>query len=88
MDRADIMLIDAPPVLSGHALALSAQVDAVVVVVRLKALRTSALEDLGWTLEASPAVKLGFVVTGDDKSEGYGQSRYGSSDRPRRSGPG
>ena len=81
--RADIMLIDAPPVLSGHALALSAHVDAVVVVVRLKALSTSALEDLGWTLEASPAVKLGFVVTGDDKSEGYGQSRYGLSDRPR-----
>jgi Mrp family chromosome partitioning ATPase/capsular polysaccharide biosynthesis protein len=81
--RADIMLVDAPPVLSGHALALSAHVDAIVVVVRLKALRTSALEDLGWTLEASPAVKLGFVVTGDDGSEGYGQSRYGLSDRRR-----
>ena len=81
-DRADIVLVDSPPVLSGHAIALSAHVDAVVVVVRLKALKTSALEDLGWMLEASPAIKLGFVVTGDDKSEGYGsQQRYRPSNR-------
>ena len=71
--RADIVLVDAPPVLSGHAIALSAHVDAVVVVVRLKALRMSTLQDMGWILEASPAIKLGFVVTGDDRSEGYGQ---------------
>jgi hypothetical protein len=82
--RADIVLVDSPPVLSGHAIALSAHVDAVVVVVRLGALTTSALEDLGWMLEASPAIKLGFVVTGDDKGESYGsQHRYGASNRRR-----
>ena len=46
LGRADVVLVDGPPVLSGHAIALSAHVDAVVVVVRLKALRTSALEEL------------------------------------------
>jgi polysaccharide biosynthesis transport protein len=72
-DRAEIVLVDAPPLLKSNAIALSAHVDALVVVVRLKALRTSALQDLGWMLEASSASKLGFVVTGADKSEGYGQ---------------
>jgi Mrp family chromosome partitioning ATPase len=85
--RADIVLVDSPPVLSGHAIGLSAHVDAVVVVVRLKALKTSALEDLGWMLEASPAIKLGFVVTGDDTSEGYGSQKYGPSNRRRAGRP-
>jgi capsular exopolysaccharide synthesis family protein len=80
--RADIVLVDSPPVLSGHAIALSAHVDAVVVVVRLNALKTSALEDLSWMLESSPAIKLGFVVTGDDEGAGYGsQQRYAPSHR-------
>jgi polysaccharide biosynthesis transport protein len=68
--QADVVLVDAPPLLRGHAIALSAHVDALVVIVRLKALRTSALHDLGWMLEASPATKLGFVLTGViEKSE-------------------
>ncbi len=71
-DRADIVLVDAPPLLMGHAIALSAHVDAVVVVVRLKALRASALQDMSRILEASPATKLGFILTGVDKSESYG----------------
>ena len=82
--HADIVLVDSPPVLSANAIALSAHVDAIVVVVRLKALRMSALEDLGWMLEASPAIKLGFVATGDDTSESYGSyRRYGPSNRRR-----
>jgi capsular exopolysaccharide synthesis family protein len=81
---ADLVLVDSPPVVSGNAIALSALVDAVVVVVRLNAVPMSALEHLHWTLEASPAIKLGFVVTGDDKSEGYGSyQRYGPSNRRR-----
>lgn len=81
-DRADIVLVDAPPLLMGHAIALSAHVDAVVVVVRLKALRTSALQDMSQILEASPATKLGFVLAGVDKSEGYWQrQRYPASER-------
>ncbi len=80
--RADIVLVDAPPLLMSHSIALSAHVDAVVVVVRLKALRTSALHDMTRILEASPAAKLGFVLTGVDKTEDYGQyQRYAASER-------
>jgi succinoglycan biosynthesis transport protein ExoP len=81
-DRVDLVLVDAPPLLKGHAIALSAHVDAVVVVVRLKALRTSALQDMSRILEASPATKLGFVLTGVDRTEGYGpHQRYAASER-------
>ena len=79
--RADVVLVDGPPALSGHAIALSTHVDGVVVVVRLKALKTAALEELGWLLEASPAAKLGFIVTGDDKTESYGQKKRPSKRR-------
>jgi capsular exopolysaccharide synthesis family protein len=80
--RADIVLVDAPPLLRSHAIALSPHVDAVVVVVGLKELRTSTLQDLSWVLEASAAPKLGFILTGVDKSEGYGtQQRYRPSER-------
>jgi tyrosine-protein kinase len=88
--HADIILVDAPPLLMGHSIALSAHVDAVVVVVRLKALRTSALQDMTRVLEASPAVKLGFVLTGVDKTEGYGYGqyqRYAASERRTSSPP-
>jgi capsular exopolysaccharide synthesis family protein len=72
--RADVVLVDAPPILRGHAIALSAHVDAVVVVARLKALRTSALQEMGWVLDAASTTKLGFIVTGADKGDGnYGQ---------------
>jgi polysaccharide biosynthesis transport protein len=81
-DRSDIVLVDAPPLLRGHAIALSAHVGAVVVVVRLKALRTSALQDMSRILEASPATKLGFILTGVDRSEGSRQhQRHSASER-------
>jgi capsular exopolysaccharide synthesis family protein len=76
-NQVDFVLVDAAPLLVGDAIALSAYVDAVVVVVRLKALRRSTLEDLNGILDASPAVKLGFILTGAEKSEGYG--RYSSN---------
>jgi succinoglycan biosynthesis transport protein ExoP len=86
-DRADIVLVDAPPLLS-HAIALSAHVDAVVVVVRLKALRTSTLDEMTRILEAMPVTKLGFIVTGVGKSEGYGQQpRYAVSERRAEAAP-
>jgi Mrp family chromosome partitioning ATPase len=86
--RADIVLVDGPPVLRSNAIALSAHVDAVVVVVRLKHLRASALQDLGSMLEASPTTRLGFVVTGVSKVEGYGnRQRYVASEQPPKARP-
>ena len=84
----DIVLVDAPPLLIGHAIGLSAHVDAVVVVARLKALRMSTLQDMSGILEASPATKLGFILTGVEQHDGYGQrQRYSSSTQRADAGP-
>lgn len=86
--RADIVLVDAPPLLMGDTIALSAHVDAIIVVVRLKALRTSTLQDMSRILEVSPATKLGFILTGADRSGGYGQGqRYAGHKRRAEAGP-
>jgi Mrp family chromosome partitioning ATPase/capsular polysaccharide biosynthesis protein len=79
-ERADYILIDAGPLLpTGDAIALSAQVDAIVPVVRLRVLPLSALDDLARTLESSPAAKVGFVVTAAEETAQ--QSRYSGSPR-------
>ena len=79
--RADIVLVDASPLLRSNAIALSAHVDAIIAVVRLKGLRAPALDEMGWMLEAAPAPTLGFVVTGAEKSAGPGYG-YGYGKQP------
>jgi polysaccharide biosynthesis transport protein len=75
--RADIVLLDAPPVLRvGDAMALTPVVDGVLVVVRFRAAHRSLLNELSRALDASPAPKLGFVLTDTDLGEGYGESYY------------
>lgn len=81
--RADILLIDTPPLLSvGDAHALSARVDGLLLVTRLNTLRRPMLGELHRILAASPAVKLGFVLAGAEHEEGYGGDYYYSA-RPR-----
>ena len=76
--RADVVLLDAPPVLHvGDAMTLSARVDALIVVTRLNVVRRPMLNELRRMLESSPADKLGFVMTGADLEDGYGYA-YGS----------
>jgi succinoglycan biosynthesis transport protein ExoP len=77
--RADIVLIDAAPLLPvGDAVALSAHVDALLVVARLKGLRLATLDELERILSVAPATKLGIIVTGAPPSRGYPMSqRYG-----------
>jgi polysaccharide biosynthesis transport protein len=71
-DRADLVLIDGAPLLPvGDALALSAHVDALVLVVRLDGLSSSAFDDLRRTLASTPAAKLGFIITGAETSDAY-----------------
>jgi len=75
--RADIVLIDAPPVLHvGDAILLSAKVDAVVVVTRMKVIRRQMLGELARQLASVRTPVLGFVVTGTKEEQGYGDS-YG-----------
>ncbi len=71
--RAEIVLIDAPPVLHvGDALTLSSHVDALFVVTRMKVVRRPMLDEVRRLLDAVPAEKLGFVVTGGGTDDGYG----------------
>ena len=58
--RADLVLIDTAPLLRvGDAMALSAKVEAMLIVARIDRLRRPIVRELQRTLEASPAKPLG-----------------------------
>ncbi|MHB8468722.1 MAG: tyrosine-protein kinase domain-containing protein [Gaiellaceae bacterium] len=74
--RADIVLVDAPPLLRvGDALTLSAKVDALIIAARVNVLRRGMLNELMRMLEHLPAPVLGMVLTGADV-EGGQYHRY------------
>jgi polysaccharide biosynthesis transport protein len=78
-ERADIVLVDAPPTLSvGDAMTLSTKVDGILVITRMKTVRRQMLNELSRILAGSPTPVLGYVVTGADEEEGYGYG-YGYS---------
>ncbi len=90
-ERADYVLVDAPPTLPvGDALALSRLVDGIIVVTRLRVLRRHMLQSLASRLQNSPAALLGFIVTGDVRDEaseygygyGYGYGKAYLGDEP------
>jgi polysaccharide biosynthesis transport protein len=66
--QADLVLIDSPPLLqSSSAITLATEVDALLIVSRLKTLNAPALRELARVLEVGfRARKLGFVVTNSD----------------------
>jgi capsular exopolysaccharide synthesis family protein len=74
----DLVLIDTPPLLHvGDSMTLSARIDAMIVVTRSNVIRRPILRELRRLLAASPAVKLGFVLTGAEREEGgYGYGGY------------
>jgi polysaccharide biosynthesis transport protein len=77
---ADIVLIDSPPMLHvGDAMTLSATVDALVVVTRLRVVRRPMLNELLRALDTSRAFKLGFVLTGVSLSDTYREGYYHES---------
>lgn len=79
-ERADIVLIDAPPLLLvGDAMQLAARVDAVIVVARLGVVRRQMLVEVRRALGASRVAKLGFVATGAELEPDY---RYAYSAYP------
>lgn len=78
-ERADVVIIDAPPLLAGsEGPILSGKVDAIVVVSRLDAARRPALTELRRLLANATATKLGFVLTSTKRTDGYGYG-YGFS---------
>jgi tyrosine-protein kinase len=81
---ADVVIVDSPPLLHvSDALALSKAVDAMVVVSRIDVVRRNMLAELNRVLEACPAKKLGFVLTGAQRDEdsAYGGYYYARHDR-------
>jgi succinoglycan biosynthesis transport protein ExoP len=86
---ADVVLVDAPPLLHvGDALVLSAKVDAILLATRMERIRRPMLTDVGRALQTAPSPVLGFVVTGAEAEAGYGYGygygyEYGNSDAPR-----
>ena len=81
--HADIILVDAPPMLQvGDATALSARVDALLIIARLNVVRRPMLDELRRILDSTPTPTLGFVLTGAAEEAGYGgyyRRAYGAS---------
>ena len=83
----DFVLVDAPPLPAvDDGLALSASMDAVLVVIRSGVVPQRMLQELSRLLSTSPAEPLGFVLTGLGRREayhygyGYGYGRTSSRD--------
>src|SRR6266545_976721 len=75
--RADVVVIDTPPMLhAAEAMALSTRVDAVLVVVRLNLARRHPLSELKRLLTTTPVAKLGFVLTAADTEPDYNAKNY------------
>lgn len=87
--QADLVLVDAPPLLQvGDAMGLCGRVDALFLVARLNVVRRPMLRELRRVLETCPASKLGFCLAGAQLEEdvyqaGYYNYRYVESE-PRR----
>jgi capsular exopolysaccharide synthesis family protein len=77
--RYDMVVIDSPPLLRvGDAMTLSSRADGLILLTRLNAIRRPMLRDLSRVLDSVPTTKLGYVVTGSQREEGYsGQYGYG-----------
>jgi Mrp family chromosome partitioning ATPase len=82
-DRADVVLIDAPPLLPvGDVLLLGTRVDAILLVARVNMIRRPQLSEVRRLLEMSSAAKLGFVATGVKSAQlGYGYGMYRGAPR-------
>jgi tyrosine-protein kinase len=85
-EAADVVLVDAPPLLAmSEAVTLGARVDAVLVAVRLNVTDREILDDLARALKACPCAKLGYVLTGAEPQKGYGYYMGATTESDRRS---
>jgi capsular exopolysaccharide synthesis family protein len=86
-NRADLVLVDAPPMLDlSDAMTLTSRVDGLVVVTKLPTAKRAELEELHRVLAAAPTAKLGFVATGStSEREFYGAYDHRGAGEERRS---
>ena len=79
--RADLILLDTPPILDlSDVITLSSRVDGLVVVTKLSAISRPALQELHRVLAGAPITKLGFILTGTSVGATYGAGAYGYGD--------
>jgi Mrp family chromosome partitioning ATPase len=77
--RADVILIDSPPLLTvGDGIALAAQVDALLAVMRLGDARRPLVTEFRRVLQSLPVPTLGVAVTDVPANTGYGAYTYES----------
>jgi Mrp family chromosome partitioning ATPase len=63
-ERADLVLVDGPPLLgAGDGIALCARVDALLIVARLNQIRRPTVDELARLLGNARAAKLGLIAT-------------------------
>jgi Mrp family chromosome partitioning ATPase len=76
--RYDVVVIDSPPLLRvGDAMTLSSRVDGILAMTRLNLIKRPMLRELARLLDAAPAAKLGYVVTGSQREAYYTGTYYG-----------
>jgi tyrosine-protein kinase len=76
-ELADVVLIDAPPLLPvSDAMTLSSGVDGVVLIARAGAVHHGMLSEVQRLLSSMPATKLGFVLTNSQADSKYGYGGY------------
>ena len=86
--RADVVLIDCMPLGVGDAMALTAAVDALIIVTRMDVVRRPMLRELQRILRTVPAQTLGFVAAGVAPSASYaGYAGYYARSKPRAGEP-
>lgn len=84
--RADLVLLDTPPILGlSDTMTLSSRVDGLVVVIKLSEIRRPTLQELHRVLAGAPIAKLGLVLTGASPGATYGAYGYGYQDSSKRS---
>jgi non-specific protein-tyrosine kinase len=76
--RADVILVDAPPLLPvGDALTIGGISDALIVAVRADLARRPVTGELARILSRMPSARLGFVLCGSPRFETHGYYGYG-----------
>jgi succinoglycan biosynthesis transport protein ExoP len=82
-EHADLILLDAPPLLRvGDALTLSTVADALLVVVNVELATRSMLHELRRVLDACPTPRLGLVATGVARVRGEPYGGYYAAPEP------
>jgi Mrp family chromosome partitioning ATPase len=86
-ERADMVLVDSPPLLEvSDPMTLMRQVDALVITTRLGVVRQPMLQEMRRMLKTSSVPALGFIVTGERTADDYRRDHhsYGAPDSIRR----